>query len=286
MILGFDTATRATSAAILDPGTRARTEATLDPAVRAGTAQVLAPAGPQAGRSTGRLGDTRLELQARDDPPRGQRPGHATRLLALIAELLEAAGGDWPDIDRIAVGVGPGTFTGLRIGIATARALGQARGIPLVGVSTLRSLALNAHSAPVGGDVRAVLGVLDARRGEVFAAGWRLEDLAGEAGAGTREGAGEPVLAPRALAPDHLAELIAALGPKTLALGDGAVEFRAVLERSGAMIPEDDSDLHRVIAINHCRLAGDMQPSAPDEIHPEYLRLADAEIALAAAAAR
>jgi len=282
VILGFDTATAATTAAILDPATPVRPAAALDPATRATTSAILAPAGLRAGRSTGTHGGPRLELEARDDPPRGQRPRHAGKLLAVIAELLERAQCDWPDIERIAVGVGPGTFTGLRIGIATARALGQARGIPLVGVSTLRSLAQGARSAPISADARAVLAVLDARRGEVFAAGWRLEVPVG-AGVPARDGRCEGLLAPRALAPEALAELIAGFGPGALALGDGAIMWRAVLERSGALIPADHSDLHRVTAINHCRLAGAMQPSAPDEVHPEYLRLADAEIALRAA---
>ena len=79
---------------------------------------------------------------ARDDPKPGERPGHATRLLPLTAMVLERAGVGWDEVDRIAVGVGPGTFTGLRIGVASARALARARSIPLVGVSTLQSLAL------------------------------------------------------------------------------------------------------------------------------------------------
>ena len=81
-------------------------------------------------------------------------------LLTLVAEVVP----DWDAVTRIAVGVGPGGFTGLRIGIATARALSQARDLPLVGVSSLAALA-----APVDGPVVAVI---DARRGEVFAAGW------------------------------------------------------------------------------------------------------------------
>ena len=89
-------------------------------------------------------------------------------------------------------------------------------------------------------------------------------------------------LDPRALAPIALAERLQTLGSSVLALGDGAVEFRAVLERSGASIPDDDSELHRVSAINHCRLAAGLRAGAPDEIRPEYLRLPDAEIALRA----
>src|SRR4051794_14847305 len=118
-------------------------------------------------------------VERRDDPPPGTRPRHAERLLALAEEALEAARTGWTEVDRIAVGVGPGGFTGLRIGIATARALAQAHDTPLVGVSTLRALADEA-----GGRVAAVI---DARRGEVFAAVWDAD--------------GTEVLAPRALAP-------------------------------------------------------------------------------------
>ncbi|HTX12718.1 MAG TPA: tRNA (adenosine(37)-N6)-threonylcarbamoyltransferase complex dimerization subunit type 1 TsaB [Solirubrobacteraceae bacterium] len=215
---------------------------------------------------------------ARDDPAGGRRPGHATRLLPLSVSVLERAGIGWGDLDRIAVGVGPGTFTGLRIGIATARSLAQALNIPLVGVSTLQSLAAaggwerrrpaGVEAVPAGLDV--VLAVLDARRGEVFAAGWRIEE-ADEFDAA--------LLAPRAIAPEGLAELIAPLGPRALAIGDGAVAFREVLERAGSFIPEDDSPLHRVTATHHCRLAGRLPATAPEEVRPEYLRAPDAEIA-------
>jgi tRNA threonylcarbamoyladenosine biosynthesis protein TsaB len=234
-ILAFDTATPATTVALCRPGQPA--------------------------------------LEARDDPLPGQRPGHATRLLPLAVDLLERAGLGWEDVERIAVGTGPGTFTGLRIGIATARALARARGIPLTGVSTLRSVALNALELDPDEPARArfdsVLAVLDARRREVFAAGFRLDQI---------ETGEEPFLRPRALAPAALVELVGELGISPLVLGNGAVEFRAVLECSEALIPEDSSQLHRVTAIHHCRLARDRAGGAPDEVHPEYLRLPDAEI--------
>ena len=90
-----------------------------------------------------RLADGRT-LQARDDPAEQEHPGHATRLLDMAAELLAQAGLGWGDVQRIAVGVGPGRFTGLRVGIATARGLAQSLGVQLVGVSSLRALALAA----------------------------------------------------------------------------------------------------------------------------------------------
>jgi tRNA threonylcarbamoyladenosine biosynthesis protein TsaB len=214
----------------------------------------------------------RVVFTARHDPAPGERPGHATRLLPLIARVLTRAEIGWADVERVAVGVGPGTFTGLRIGIATARALARARGIPLVGVSTLQSLALagprHGLSTPTAFD--AVLAVLDARRREVFAASWRMDEV---------ETFDSALLLPRAFAPDALADLVAPLGPATLAIGDGAIAFREVLERSRSFIPEDDSPLHRVTATNHCRLADRLKGSLPDEVRPDYLRAPDAEIA-------
>jgi tRNA threonylcarbamoyladenosine biosynthesis protein TsaB len=192
-------------------------------------------------------------------------------LLPLIAETMSRAGADWEQIELIAVGVGPGTFTGLRIGIATARALGHARGIPLVGVSTLESLALRSRSEVSSGD--ALLAVLDARRGEVFAGAWSASGATGQ-----------PLLTPRAIAPEALAGLIPDLAQRTLAVGEGAIEFRAVLERAGALIPDDQAELHRVAATGHIQLARSQRPSDPDEIRPEYLRLPDAELARRAAA--
>jgi tRNA threonylcarbamoyladenosine biosynthesis protein TsaB len=240
-ILAFDTATRATTAAL-----------------SVGSAE---------------------PLERRDDPSRGERPRHTTRLMSLIAELLELGAVEWDDIDRLAVGVGPGTFTGLRIAVATAQALSQARGIPLVGVPTLESLATNA----LGFGGRAVLAVLDARRGEAFVAGWRPHDLRSASADGHRR---EPTRADRELVvatvatPDTLGEIARRVGPSTLAIGEGAVEFREVLERSGVSVPGDDSELHRVTAINHCRLALQIAGGELADVRPAYLRRPDAEIAL------
>jgi tRNA threonylcarbamoyladenosine biosynthesis protein TsaB len=238
-ILGFDTATRATTVALLDTD---RDEA----------------------------------IERRDDPPPGARPRHTTRLMALVVDVLGAAGTGWDAVDRIAIGVGPGTFTGLRIGVATAHALARARAIDLVGVSTLQSLARGAIDPGAGGTGSgshdAVMAVIDARRREVFAAGWAAEDV-------TRADA-TPLLAPRALAPDALAEAMRSDGRAWLAVGDGAVEFRQALEHAGARIPEPDSELNRVSAVEHCRLALGLQPEPPEGIQPEYLRLPDAEISL------
>jgi tRNA threonylcarbamoyladenosine biosynthesis protein TsaB len=228
----------------------------------------------------------------RHDPEPGERPGHQSRLLALIAELLAEAGLGWADVERIAVGIGPGTFTGLRVGVATARALAQAHGAELVGVSTLHALAAQAAGLagapaavgdadlaggadPAGDGARPLVAVLDARRGEAFAAAWRD----GRAARAADPAAGA-LLAPAALAPDALQAAVRELPGRPLAVGDGALRFRVQLEATGALVPADDSPAHRIDAAAHCRLAAEMEPPARDDVLPAYLRLPDAELAL------
>ncbi|HEY1522670.1 MAG TPA: tRNA (adenosine(37)-N6)-threonylcarbamoyltransferase complex dimerization subunit type 1 TsaB [Solirubrobacteraceae bacterium] len=203
--------------------------------------------------------------ERRDDPPIGQRPAHASRLLPLISTVMDEAGLEWPEIDRIAVGLGPGTFTGLRIGVATAKALGQASGTPLVGVSTLHALAVGT-GGPDGADRDAVLALLDARRGELYAGAWSPQSLEGP-----------PLLTPRALSPEALRDALPGLGSRPLAVGEGAVAFRDVLERAGVDVPSDCSELHRVTAASHCRLARRLPVTSPDELAPDYQRLPDAQ---------
>lgn len=203
-------------------------------------------------------------LQARDDPTGEQRPGHATRLLPLASSLLLQAGLAWKELERIAVGVGPGTFTGLRIGIATARGLSQSLGIPLVGVSSLRALARGDIEEDTG-----VLAVIDARRGEVFAAAY--------------DGHCE-LLAPQALHPNAIEELFERAIIQTnlkrwVAVGDGAIRYRDVIELQGVVVPAGDSQLHRIQAHALCAL-GAFAPVEDSPIVPDYRRRPDAEIAL------
>ncbi len=216
--------------------------------------------------------DSGESIAARDDPQAGERPRHTTQLMALIASVLEQGGCSWEGVDRIAVGIGPGTFTGLRIGVATARALGRARQIPVVGVSTLHSLALGATPQAQADGHGAIVAVLDARRAEVFAAAWTTGQL-------VRPPFGGMVLRPAAFAPEALQQKAAGLGQSRLAIGDGALAFRAVLEGSGTSIPDERSRLHRVDATHHCRLASGPEPAGRDDVLPEYLRLPDAELA-------
>ncbi len=228
-----------------------------------------------------RLADGRT-LQARDDPDSRQRPGHATRLLPLAHDLLAEAGIEWSELGRIAVGVGPGTFTGLRIGIATARGLAQSLGVELVGVSSLRALAClppavtgsalqDADSA--GKRAQRVLAAIDARRGEVFIAAY--DD-------------GRELIAPRAVSPDAIAELLESAAVDThaerwLALGNGAILYREAFERAGVHVADDLFDAHRIQAPAICEL-GERTLVSAEAVVPDYRRRPDAETALQGAA--
>jgi len=196
-------------------------------------------------------------VEARDEPEEGSRGAHASRLLVLLERALGEAGVAWEEVDRIAVGVGPGGFTGLRIGIATARALAQARGLPLVPVSSLSALAQGAGD---GGGV--VAAVIDARRGEVFAAAWD---------------GGRELVAPAAMAPAALAERLLALDVPVQAVGDGAVRFREELEGAGVAVPVDGSAVHRIAAAPLCRLGAVGEPAERDRLLPDYRREPDAK---------
>jgi tRNA threonylcarbamoyladenosine biosynthesis protein TsaB len=194
---------------------------------------------------------------ARHTPAEGERPGHASQLLPLAHELLVAAGLTLAEVERIGVGVGPGSFTGLRIGVATARALAQGTGAQLAAIPTLTALAEGARLAGHDGNV---LAVLDARRGEAFVAPHRD---------------GVALAAPAAVRPDTLAAFVE--GPDSwLAVGDGAIRFRSELQPAGAEIPPDDSPLHRLDATALCRLAASAPPTARDALLPEYVRAPDA----------
>jgi tRNA threonylcarbamoyladenosine biosynthesis protein TsaB len=100
-------------------------------------------------------------------------PAHAERLLPAVQEVFDAAGVTWDDVGTVAVGLGPGAFTGLRIGIATARALVHADGrLRLVGVPTLAALALELTRSREASSGSVVVPLIDGKRREVFAAAY------------------------------------------------------------------------------------------------------------------
>ena len=169
----------------------------------------------------------------------GERMSRAVRVLEDVDALLRQAGARPADLDALAVGTGPGSFTGVRIGLATARGLALALDLPAAGVSTLAALAAGAPGA---------LPVIDAKRREVF--------VGGEAA--------------RAIRPEELE-----LDPGTVCVGDGAVHYREVLERSGAVVPPDGDEVHLPRARFHAALARDFGPA--EAIEPLYLRVPDAD---------
>lgn len=201
------------------------------------------------------LPDAGPPREAREAAAPGGRPQHSQRLLALSAQLLDAAGLGWSDVGLIAVGAGPGSYTGLRIALATGRGIARAHGAALVGVSSLQALA-----EPVSG--RGAIAVLDARRGEAFLAAYRD---------------GAQLLAPSVCAPQALGALAAAAAPGGLAVGDGALRYRDELEGAGVEVAPEHSELHLLSAGAICRLAA---AGAAAAALPDYLRAPDAEIAL------
>ncbi len=180
-------------------------------------------------------------------------PRHSTALLAEIERAVEASGG-WGQVGRIAAGRGPGSFVGMRIGLATARGLSASTGLPVAGVCTLDAL-----GRALGGG----LAVIDARRGEVFAA------LYGPSG----ERLWEPLVA----APEELAARLSDRPTPLRAAGSGAVRFRQELADRDLDIPEDADPVHRVAARHICALAEATGYGNGDPLDPIYLRPPDAQ---------
>jgi tRNA threonylcarbamoyladenosine biosynthesis protein TsaB len=151
-----------------------------------------------------------------------ERMSRAVTLLEDVDALLRQAGSRTRELEALAVGIGPGSFTGVRIGLSTARGLALALGLPVAGVSTLDALAAGAPGA---------LPVIDARRREVFVPGQVLApaDLAVEAG--------------------------------RVYVGSGAVRYREVLEAKGGEIPPDGDERHLPRARFHARLAREFGPA-------------------------
>lgn len=199
-------------------------------------------------------------------PDDAGRPRHSETLLAALDEAATAAGG-WNRVDRIAVGRGPGTFTGIRIGIATAIGLSVSTAVPLSGVSTLAALASGAaRELPGAGPVMAIL---DARRGEVFAG---LYNPSG------RELEPPAVMKPRRLV-DRIAEISARLPTPPRIAGPGSLRFRDDLELAGYRVPESGSGAHRLSGRSICELGAGVPRSEVDKpLEPIYLRAPDAQI--------
>lgn len=202
-----------------------------------------------------------LLAEAQIGPDPEGRPRHSQVLLPEIDTAVRTAGG-WERIDRIAVGIGPGSFTGLRIGIATARALAQARALPLAPVGSLAALARGVSSSSSGAG-RHALPVIDARRGEAFAALFDPD--------------GTELWPPFVAGPDELAERVRGLNSPCLAAGDGALRFAAELDGAGATVAPPQDPINRMAARHVCAVGEAVSEAPPDRIQPLYLRPPDAK---------
>lgn len=184
--------------------------------------------------------DVTTTALVRDGEVLGERVSRAVRVLADADALLRDARAEAAELSQLVVGTGPGSFTGVRIGLAAARGLAFSLSIPVAGVSTLDGLAAGAPGA---------VPVIDARRKEVFTL------LGGER---------------QCLRPEDLP-----VEPGALYVGDGAVRYRALLAAKGAEVPPDESELHLPRARFHAALAQDFGPA--EGVEPIYLRVPDAE---------
>jgi tRNA threonylcarbamoyladenosine biosynthesis protein TsaB len=180
-------------------------------------------------------------------------PGHARELMPGIVRVLADAGLSYKEIDALAVGVGPGTFTGLRIGVTTARALAHAGEIPVHPVSSLAALA-------EGIDAGNRLPLIDAKRGELFAALFSGEDERWP---------------PFAATPERLIGRVREAALTAVAVGDGSLRFRNELEAGGVEV--GPAGRHAVRGLHICRLAARVPAVPPEAVLPNYLREPDAK---------
>ncbi|MFL5270576.1 MAG: tRNA (adenosine(37)-N6)-threonylcarbamoyltransferase complex dimerization subunit type 1 TsaB [Anaeromyxobacteraceae bacterium] len=212
-------------------------------------------------------------LAARDERapakpgPQGPTGGHGARLPGVLLEVLAQAGRDLADVEAYAVGLGPGSFTGLRIGLATWKGLAYAQRRPLAGASSLAAMALGAAgSAPEGA---LLVPLLDAKKGELYA-GFYV------ACGGLVEAAHpEAALPPAALA-DRLAALAAA-GSRPLPFGDGLAAYPSLGVAARADLAATPPAL-AVAQLCAGALAAPYDPAHLFALEPHYIRASEAEL--------
>jgi len=183
--------------------------------------------------------------------------GASEALLLAAHDALGLAGTSLGEVERILVGVGPGTFTGIRIALAGARSLSFAIGASLSRNSTLAALAAPTLLSAEEPDV---IAVLDAKRRQVFAQRFAEDETRG----------GILCVEPEQLPAEPTT------GDAPLVVGDGAVRYREALSALGR-VPPDASPLHRVTAAGHV-LSANLAPVPASEVVPLYVREPDAEV--------
>ena len=190
---------------------------------------------------------------------------HSVTLMPLLDGMLKTAGLTLDDMDIIAVAQGPGSFTGIRIGVSAAKGLAWAKALPCCGVSTLEAMAYGVTDFE-----GVVVGAMDARRQQVYNALFRTEH-----GRVTR------LCADRAVAMELVAEELAAMPEPKLIVGDGAVLLYDFLQKAGIGC-RLTSPLHRQqsaagVALAAEHLAAQGLTCSAQELQPVYLRLSQAE---------
>jgi tRNA threonylcarbamoyladenosine biosynthesis protein TsaB len=197
------------------------------------------------------------------------RRRHVESLTPAMEHLLGQVGLEPGDLQAVSVDIGPGLFTGLRVGVASAKGLAQALGI---GVFRFTSLDILVRAAAHAGHRGHVLAVVDARRGEVFATLHHVDQA----------GASSEVLAPGLFAPDELASAVRSLGGvAVLAVGDGAQRYADALAAVPGLSPvrgtstllSASTQLDLVAAAQREGIT----PVGPGEVVPLYMREADAK---------
>ncbi len=143
--------------------------------------------------------------------------GHAEALMPMVTRVMAAAGAKFSDLDRLAVTVGPGAFTGVRIGLAAARGLALAAKLPLVGVTTLEALAR--ATDPDARRGTRILATIDAKRADVYVQMFDAELT--------------PVSPPQSVVPDDLPAFLGEIAQPLLLTGDGTERIRPVLADGG-----------------------------------------------------
>jgi len=194
---------------------------------------------------------------------RGRR--HAESLAPQIEFTLAQAQVDISEISVVAVDVGPGLYTGLRVGLSTAMATAFGLSVPMIGVSSLDLLAFPARHTR-----RLIVATIDARRGEVFTAFYRQVP-----------GGVQRVNEPRVITPDDLYGELQAEATECLVVGDGALRYRDTLDGLTKIEIADKSlaypSASSLVALAHARALRE-EFVQPAEITPLYLRRPDAEI--------
>lgn len=189
---------------------------------------------------------------------------HAESLAPQIRFLCDHAGTSLDKVGAVAVDVGPGLFTGLRVGFTTATTIAHALEVPMVGFTSLDLLAHAAHLTD-----RLIAAAVDARRGEVFAALYRPVP-----------GGVQQVSDPSVVRPDELASELLARGEECLLVGDGAVRHRDVFADVDHARPGGPELAHPsaavLVGLAHARAVRE-EFVAPRDLAPFYLRSPDAQ---------